>query len=175
MNAGQEIKRCETLLKLKGYSPKTQKSYLSCLSQFFLHFDGKDFSKLIKDDIEFYLLQLLETRNLSYYSQSQIISAVKFYYEKVLKRKKTVYNLPRSKKPKILPKVLSKREVKKILEIPVNLKHKAMLYFVYSGGLRVSEIARLKVEDIQSDRMFIHIRRAKGKKDRYVPLSFKCL
>ena len=99
------------------------------------------------------------------------VNALKFYFEQVLGRDKQYYDLPRPKKPLKLPGVLAEEEVVALLGRVKNLKHKAMLMAGYAGGLRVSEIVRLKIGDIDSKRMMIHIHGAKGKKDRMVPLS----
>jgi site-specific recombinase XerD len=99
------------------------------------------------------------------------INALKFYYEQVLHREKFFWEIPRPKKQFILPKVLGEDEVAKLFNALSNLKHKAMLFTVYSAGLRVSEVAALKLRDIDSSRMQIRIENAKGKKDRYVNLS----
>ena len=96
---------------------------------------------------------------------------MKFYYEQVLKREKFFWDIPRPKKPFILPKLLNEEELAKLFNAIANKKHKAMLFTAYSSGLRVSEIVNLKIADIDSKRMQIFIERAKGKKDRVVSLS----
>lgn len=118
---------------------------------------------------------MIKSKNLSYSAQSQFINAIKFYYEKTLENPKTVYNLPRPKKPKTLPKVMSRKEVFKLLSVISNIKHKAILHIIYSGGLRLGELLNLKIEDIDSDRMLIHIKGGKGKKDRTTILGNTCL
>jgi integrase/recombinase XerD len=96
---------------------------------------------------------------------------VKFYFEQVLKREKFFWEIPRPKKQLILPKVLGENEIASLFNALENKKHKAMLFTAYSAGLRVSEIAALKLKHIDSDRMQILVENAKGKKDRYVSLS----
>jgi site-specific recombinase XerD len=98
------------------------------------------------------------------------INVLKFYYGTILKRK-FIYDIKRPCKDKKLPVVLSQGEISKILSSVENVKHKAILMLVYSAGLRVSEIVKLKVEDIDSQRMLVHIKGAKGRKDRYTILS----
>jgi site-specific recombinase XerD len=97
-------------------------------------------------------------------------NALKFYYGEVLS-KNFIYEVKRPKKDKKLPVVLSREEIKKILQITENIKHKAILMLMYSGGLRVGEVVRLKPEDIDANRKVIHIRASKGRKDRYTLLS----
>lgn len=99
------------------------------------------------------------------------INALKFYYEQVLNREKFFWEIPRPKKPQQLPRLLNETEIAKLFNALTNKKHKAMLFTAYSAGLRVSEIVNLKLSDIDSQRMQILIRNAKGKKDRYVNLS----
>jgi site-specific recombinase XerD len=91
--------------------------------------------------------------------------------ENVFKRGRLVYDLPRPKKPLLLPKVMNEKEVIGLLNALDNVKHKAILYLAYSAGLRVSEVINLKIGDIDSSRMLIHLRGAKGKKDRMVTLG----
>ncbi len=99
------------------------------------------------------------------------MNALKFYYEQVLHREKMFFDIPRPKKPILLPKLLNETELGKLFNALSNKKHKAMLFTAYSAGLRVSEIVSVKLADIDSKRMQILISRAKGKKDRYVNLS----
>jgi len=101
---------------------------------------------------------------------NQVINALKFYYGTILK-KKFIHEVKRPRKDKKLPIVLSKEELAQILNSVDNIKHKAILMLVYSTGLRVSEVVKLKPEDIDSERMLIHIRGAKGRKDRYTMLA----
>ena len=99
------------------------------------------------------------------------INALKFYYEKVLKRDQFFFDIPRPKKPIQLPKVLNEEELGRLFKALENKKHKAMLFTAYSAGLRVSEVAALQIKHIDSNRMTILVQQAKGKKDRYVGLS----
>jgi integrase/recombinase XerD len=99
------------------------------------------------------------------------INALKFYYEQVLKREKIFIDIPRPKKHLQLPKVISEEKIISGLLTIENLKHRTLLLLAYSCGLRVSEVVGLRVQDINSDRMQVSIVKAKGKKDRVVPLS----
>jgi len=106
--------------------------------------------------------------------QSQLKSyGVKFYYEKVLERPVEKYFVPRPRKEKKLPEVLSEEEVTRILKQINNLKHKCIIYLIYSAGLRISEAINLKINELDYSRSTITIKQAKGKKDRIVPLSKK--
>ena len=99
------------------------------------------------------------------------MNALKFYYEQVLYREKFFWEIPRPKKPFILPKVLGESELKRLFNALQNKKHKAILFTAYSAGLRVSEVVNLELKHLDRSRMQIFIERAKGKKDRYVMLS----
>lgn len=161
-------------LTLKGYSHKTLKSYLNHI-KVFSSFIDKEMSTVKPEDIRRYIIHLLEEQQVSHSYASQAISAIKFLFCEVLKTNINVCDLPRPKKEKKLPDVLSQEEVFEILRALDNQKHKAILFLVYSAGLRVGEVVRLKIEDIDSKRMLIHIRQSKGAKDRYTVLSQICL
>jgi len=157
----------------RKYSPKTIKAYLR-YNRVFLEFTGKSFTDISDNDIRNYLSYLVEEKNVSTSSLNSSISALKFYYGIILKRK-FVYEVKRPRKDKKLPVVLSKEEIAKILSSVNNIKHKAILMLVYSAGLRVSEVVRLMPEDIDNKRKLIHIKGAKGRKDRYTLLADSAL
>ena len=121
-----------------------------------------------------YLLYLVEKKKAATSTLNVAINALKFYYGTMLKRK-FLYEIKRPRKDKKLPVVLSKEEVAKILSSVDNVKHKAILMLIYSAGLRISEAVKLKPEYIDSKRMLIHVKGAKGRKDRYTMLSDRAL
>jgi len=161
----------EQRLKLKGYSPSTIRTYLNEVGIFIRtikHHKADDFTtQRIKD----YLQYCLEKLNLTENTLHSRMNALKFYYEQVLKRSKFFWDIPRPKKGMQLPKVLSKEEMIRLLKAIENVKHKTMIMLGYACGLRVSEITGLELKDMDEDRRLLHIRRAKGKKDRVVSLS----
>jgi site-specific recombinase XerD len=132
-------------------------------------------SSLTKDQVQAYLLWLLEKRGYSFANLHTAINALKFYFEKVEGRGKEFYDLPRPKKRFKLPSILSEEEIIALIQKTRNLKHRALLMTAYSSGLRVSELVSLKIKDVDSKRMLLHVREAKGGKDRMVPLSQKLL
>ena len=156
-------------LTLRKYSQKTIKAYTR-YNEDFLKVVGKAPGDITEVDIKNYLFHLIEERKISTSTLNSAVSALKFYYGTVLKRE-FLYEIKRPKKDKKLPMVLSKEEVSRILSAVSNIKHKAIMMLVYSAGLRVSEVVKLKVEDIDSERSLIHIKGAKGRKDRYTLLS----
>lgn len=163
------------LLQSLRYSPNTIKAYKSYFTDFVNYFRNEDINALSYKQINSYLLLLIEHRNISVSQQNQRINAIKFYYEKVLRRKRQYYQINRPRKESKLPTVLTRQEVNVILQMTKNLKHRCILMTIYSGGLRRSELLNLKVSDIDSQRMLIKVCGAKGKKDRYTLLSEKLL
>lgn len=158
-------------LTIRNYSPKTIKTYTSCIRAFEEYSLPERLDDLTIDDVRDYLLYQIEDRRLSAGSISQIINSLRFLYVEVHKRPFLVGVIERPKRGRKLPVVLSIEEVKSILEGLGNLKHRVMLMLVYSAGLRVGEVVNLKPADIDSERKVIHVRSGKGKKDRYTILS----
>ena len=158
-------------LLLKAYSPSTIKTYLNEMGQLLQILGNLPADELKPEQLKRYLVYCYEKLGLKENTLHSRINALKFYYEQVLGREKFFWEIPRPKKPLLLPKVLSEDELGNLFNALGNIKHKAMLFTAYSGGLRVSEVAALKIKNIDSGRMQILIERAKGKKDRYVALS----
>jgi site-specific recombinase XerD len=157
-------------LILRGYSPNTQKVYLSEFFQFLSILKHHSAQNLPVEKIRSYLVYCSERLKLKEATLHSRVNALKFYYEQVIHIENLFSAVPRPKKPSQLPKVLSKTDLKKMFELTENPKHLLILKLVYGMGLRVSEIVGLKVKDIDGKRMKVHIQYAKGKKDRYVPL-----
>lgn len=157
-------------LQLKGYSEKTIVTYKNEFGQFLQILKNNHVDALDADRLRSYFLYCVNELQLSENTIHSRINAVKFYYEQVLHREKMFIDIPRPKKPSILPKAISTRDVKKLFEVTINLKHNTMLKLCYGMGLRVSEIVNLKITDIDSGNMQVLIERSKGKKDRYVNL-----
>lgn len=158
-------------LILKAYSKSTIKTYLNEISQFLYRLGNIPADDLKAEHLKKYLVFCFEKLKLSENTLHSRINALKFYYEQVLRRDRFFWEIPRPKKPLQLPKLLNEEELRRLFNALSNKKHKAMLFTAYSAGLRVSEIVRLKLTDIDSERMQIFIENAKGKKDRYVNLS----
>ena len=158
------------LLNLKAYSPNTIRTYTAEFAQLLYLIKNKDVNTLGVEQLKSYLLYCLQTLKLSENQVHSRINAIKFYYEQVLKQPKIVMEIPRPKKPSLLPKVIHLQDIAKMIKLTLNLKHKTLLMLVYGMGLRVSEIINLKITDIDSKSMQVHIQGAKGKKDRYTNL-----
>ncbi|MHB1393500.1 MAG: site-specific tyrosine recombinase/integron integrase [Clostridia bacterium] len=157
-------------LKLRGYSPKTIKSYMSHL-RLFLKYCGKNADIINEGDINKYLLFLLEEQKTSHSYVNQAVNSIKFFCNQVLGKEQIIINMIRPKKENKLPEVLSQKDILRVLDSVNNIKHKAILFLIYSAGLRVGEAVRLRITDIDSERMLIHIVQGKGRKDRYTVLS----
>ena len=157
----------------KRYSQNTIKTYVSYMRSFMEEFSHRNLGSITTPEINRYISKLIRTRGISPSQQNQRINAIKFYYEKVLGRKKEYYQLNRPKREKRLPRILTVEEVELLLKHCNNLKHKCILMTLYSGGLRRSELINLKITDIDSRRMLIRISNSKGNKDRYTLLSEK--
>lgn len=158
-------------LKLKAYSTSTIKTYRNEFLQLLQLLKKKPVYELTADDLRRYMVYAMEKQGINENTAHSRLNALKFYFEQVLEKEKFFWEIPRPKKPLLLPKVLNEAELGKMFNALRNRKHKAMLFTIYSAGLRVSELVNLKIADIDSGRMQILIRCAKGKKDRYVNLS----
>lgn len=157
-------------LELKKYANNTVRLYVKLFEEFMNYFSDKDIDHINEVDIRDYLKHLVITnRSNSYINQS--INSIKFYYEIVLGMPNRFYRIERPRKQKKLPIVLSKEQVKLMINSTNNIKHKCIVALLYSSGLRRSELLNLKINDIDSSRMLIHIIDAKGNKDRYTILS----
>jgi integrase/recombinase XerD len=157
-------------MKLRRLSPRTISCYLACMKNIAVYF-SKSPAELRDEEIRSYLHHLMENRKASQAVINQSYSALKFFFEKTLQKPWDVLKIPRSKQRKKLPGVLSRQEVESIFSATGNLKHRAILMTVYSAGLRVGEVTRLKVSDIDSERMMIRVNEGKGLKDRYTLLG----
>ena len=171
-SVGQDVlERLRRELRLRNYSPKTIKSYTSCIRTFVKYWGARGVIELSGEDIRRYLLFEIEHEGLSASTVNQIFNALRFLYVEVLKKPFVIGGIPRPQTEKKLPVVLSQEEVKKIFSVARNPKHRVMLMLVYSAGLRVGEVVKLEPRDIDSSRGLIHVRGGKGRKDRYTVLS----
>lgn len=168
----KEVKFLEDYMIRKGYSPKTIRSYLSHFANYLVFSKGNTEVTTVNN----YMLHLIKERKCSYSHCNQVINAIKLYAKisnKIDYKKFAHYPRPRTENK--LPKVLSKEEINELFKQVTNLKHRCELMIAYSCGLRVSEVANLKVTDIDSKRMIVFINQGKGKKDRITTLSVKML
>ncbi len=165
------LNELEKVLVIKRFSVSTVRSYRNSLMVFLSKFMERDLKQITKEDIEGFVYELIQKNKISESYQNQLINAIKAYYEHVLGFPREYYEIKRPKKAVTIPNVLSEKEVFKIIENPKNIKHRAILWTIYSSGLRISELINLRISDIHSDPGFIFVKDSKGKKDRKTILS----
>lgn len=170
----QEIYYTVKQMKLRRYSEKTIRIYVRQIELFLTHFTQNP-RNISEKQIQEYIFRTIYKNQYSGSLQNIMVSALKFFYNKVLKQPLQEETTIRPLKTRYIPQVLSKSEVKSILNNINNIKHKAIISLIYACGLRRSEAINLKIREIDSKRMIILIKNAKGKKDRNVPLSNKLL
>jgi len=171
----EQIKKYMQWLSSKRYSPNTIKTYSEALKSFLIFYREKSITEISNEDVIIYNNEYILKNNLSDSYQNQIVNALKLFFTTIRETKIEIDKIHRPKRSKILPNVLSKEEIKLILNAHSNIKHKTMLSLIYSCGLRRSELLNLKPADIGSKRGIVIIRQGKGKKDRIAPLSLKIL
>jgi integrase/recombinase XerD len=165
----EQLENFKRYLSTKRYSENTVKTYTEALKTFLLFYNDKEVITITNDDVVNFYQQYIIKNKLSSSFQNQIVNAIKLYFKIIKQTAVQVEKIYRPKNEKLLPNVLSKEEIKKILL--EHTKHKTMLSLIYSCGLRRSELLNLKMNDIDSKRYLVIIRQAKGKKDRIAPLS----
>jgi integrase/recombinase XerD len=161
-------------MKLKNLAPRTIDAYVSRVGTFARHF-GRSPKDLGRDDVRSYLLHLVQEKKVSWSVYNQTLAALRFLYEVTLGRADVLERIPCPKQPQRLPVVLSLDEVARFFAAIAGIKHRAILMTAYAAGLRLSEVIGLRVDDIDSKRMVLRIRQAKGRRDRYVMLSPRLL
>ena len=156
-------------LRLRNYASRTIATYVAAVARFAKHFQQSP-DQLHAQHVRQYQLHLLQ-QHASWSRFNQTVAALRFLYAVTLQRPNLVAMIPYGKKPKSLPAVFSPDEVARLFDAVTNLRYRLILQTAYAAGLRVSEVVGLHVGDIDAARMLLHIRCAKGHKDRLVPLS----
>ena len=157
-------------LTIRNYSPKTITSYVQSVSRLARYF-GRSPDRISLEEIRRYQIHLIEERRVCASTLNNFVAAVRLFQRMTLGRDELAERIAYAKQPKALPVVLSREETVRLFEALPDPRERLVLMTAYSAGLRVSEVVRLRVEDIDSQRMLIRIRQGKGRKDRYVPLS----
>ncbi len=157
-------------LLLKGFSPNTVRTYTLEFAQLLYIIKAFPVEDLSPEKLKSYFLYCIKELHISENQLHSRMNAIKFYFEKVLMKEKMFFDIPRPKKPQLLPKFLNNEEITKIINATENPKHKLIIQLCYGMGLRVSEIVNIRIEHIDSKAMKVLIDRGKGKKDRYVNL-----
>ena len=162
-------KQMQADMVLRGMAHRTQQAYIESVARL-ARFYHRSPERITPEEVQRYLLYLLQERKLAHSSCNVVCSALAFLYGVTLKRP-TEFGLPRPKVPQRLPQILSREEVAAIFDGTANLKHRAFLMTTYGAGLRLMEACHLKVADLDSERMTIRVEQGKGAKDRYTLLS----
>jgi integrase/recombinase XerD len=170
-----QIQLFEQWMKSKRYSSNTVKTYTEAIRTFLRYHASIPISEITEQDLIEFNNQYILKNHYSSSFQNQVVNAVKLFYSRMTKRQLDPGEIHRPKQGRKLPNVLSKEEVKAILEAPTNIKHKTMLSLIYACGLRRSELLNLKPTNIDSKRHLLIIHNAKGKKDSIVPVSDKLI
>jgi integrase/recombinase XerD len=169
------LKSFEKFMFAKRYSSSTIKVYVEAVRIFLKFYHDRDLNSFENIDIQHFNNEYILAKKLSNSFQNQVVNGLKLFFRVVQNRKVDIDVIERPRREHKLPNVLSKEEVKAILSAPRNIKHRMMLSLIYACGLRRSELLNLTLKDIYSDRNILHIRLAKGKKDRIVPISNKLI
>jgi len=170
-----KIEKYKQWLQSKRYSQSTIGTYTEALKVFLKFFNDKNIAEISNDDIIKFNNEYILKNKLSSSFQNQIVNAIKLFFRTVENKTITIESIHRPKPEHPLPNVLSKEEIKKILQAHTNIKHKTMLSLIYACGLRRSELLNLRAEHIDSNRGLVIIKKAKGKKDRIAPISDKII
>lgn len=165
------LARLETELKLRGFTQATLRAY-KAQNRRFLEFIKKDANNITEEDIKVYLGHLISERNLKPASVGLALSCLRYLYEEIMK-KKIFVDVKAPKIEKKLPTVLTKYEIKKMLDSVKNPKHRLLIEMMYASGLRVSECVRIKINDLDFEEHLGRVISGKGKKDRNIILSEK--
>ena len=170
-----QIERFKQWMRSKRYSESTVTTYSEALKSFLVFYREKAVADINNEDVIIYNNEHILKNNLSASYQNQTINSIKLFFKIIRDSKIVIEELHRPKNAKTLPNVLSKEETVRLIDLTTNLKHKTLLALIYSSGLRISVAINMKITDIDSQRMLIHVKNAKGKKDRYSLLSIKVL
>jgi integrase len=161
-------------LQRRNYSEKTIRYYLQAVADFARHF-GKSPDRLGRNELRSYQAYLLRDRKLAVGTVVGLVAALRFFFNKTLKRRLPLDDIPYPKHPRRLPAILTVEEVARLIDSARNLLDRTLLMVLCSTGMRNCEVRHLQVKDIDSKSMLIHIQRGKGGRNRYVPLSPKLL
>ncbi|BDX37845.1 integrase [Tenuifilaceae bacterium CYCD] len=170
-----DLKTFRIWMHHKRYSDNTIKTYSDMVENFLDHYGQKPIEDFTNQDVVDYVYDYILGKGYSFSFQNQVVSALKLFFREMGKSKIEIDKLQRPRREHKLPNVLSKAEVARVLTHTTNIKHKTMLSLIYACGLRRSELLNLKPNDVDSKRHLLHIRNAKGRKDRIVPISNKTI
>jgi site-specific recombinase XerD len=161
-------------MTLRGMAAKTRDSYVRGVAGLAAYYHRSP-DRISDREVQAYLLYLMRERKLSWSSCNIAVHGLRFFYHQTLGREKTTFHIPGPRKPSKLPEILSREEVARLFAHTGLPRHRVVLMTAYAAGLRVGEVVRLRVQDIDSDRMTIRVEQGKGAQDRYTLLSPRLL
>ena len=161
-------------MTVRGLAENTRKSYLNSVSGLARHY-GRSPDRISAKEVQDYLIFLHDERGLTWQSCNSARHGIRFFYRITLGLLEPHFYLPGAKTPSILPELLNHDELVRLFSVTTNRKHRALLMTAYAAGLRASELCRLRIGDIDSQRMCLRVDQGKGNRDRYVPLSPRLL
>jgi integrase/recombinase XerD len=161
-------------MTVRGMAETTKRAYLQAVTGIARHYRRSP-DQLNEREVQQYLLHLIQERRLAWSSCNVATNGLKFLYHVTLDRREVEFCIPQAKRPQRLPEILSREEIERLLAAVNEPKQRTLLMLTYSAGLRVSEVAHLKVRDIDSGRMSVRVEQGKGHKDRYTVLSARML
>lgn len=157
-------------MMLCGFSDSTRNVYINCVRRMAKYYRRSP-DKVSDSEVQQYILYLIKIKKLSYASCNCMVSALKFFYSKTLGYSATSFFIPVAKRPQKLPEIPSRQEIKQLFSVAQDVKQRVILMLAYGAGLRVSEITKLQIRNIDSEQMCLQIEQGKGHKDRYAILS----
>ncbi len=161
-------------MRLRGFAAKTVEAYIHAMEQLWA-FYRRSLDRLSCEQVQRFLDEVITVRKLAWATVNVYFSAYRFLYEQVLKRPAHEFSIPRRGRSGTRPGVLNRAEVERLIDTPSNLKHRALLAMTYGSGLRVSEAVRIRIADVDRDRLMLRVEQGKGHKDRYTVLSKRAL
>ena len=162
-------------MRLRCFETRSKNAYLKAVEGLARYYKRSP-DKISCDEVHDYLIHLLEVRKMSWGTVNSICVSLRFFYNKTLRQHQSTFSIPRRRTAKPLPDVLNEEELKRLFSVTANnLKNQTLIMTAYSTGLRISEVVALKLTNIDSVRMMIHVENGKGKKDRYTLLSRRLL
>jgi integrase/recombinase XerD len=161
-------------MRLRGFAASTVEAYIHALVQLW-EFFKRPLDRLTCAEVQRFLDEIITVRKLAWATVNVYFSAYRFLYEQVLKRPPQEFSIPPRGRSGTRPGVLSQAEVGRLIAAPPNLKHRALLAMAYGSGLRVSEVVRVRIADVDRGRMMLRVDQGKGHKDRYTVLSARAL
>ena len=161
-------------MRLRGFAVKTVEAYIHAMEQLWA-FYRRALERLSCEEVQRFLDEIISVRKLAWATVNVYFSAYRFLYEEVLKRKAYEFSIPPRGRSGTRPGVLSREEVERMIDAPRGIKHRAILAMTYGSGLRVSEVVRVRIADVDRGRMMLRVEQGKGRKDRYTVLSQRAL